>query len=80
MIGYFACMEVSCLMFVGHGASFSLFFLLTPGLSPSVHFIDQIKIIDRFRGEFSHFHFVIRGPSLTLVFLQKFHTTGQWQT
>ena len=43
-------------IFCVHGGTFSLqvsyrrLILYSPGLSPSIHSIDQIKVVDRFRG------------------------------
>jgi serine/threonine-protein phosphatase PPG1 len=36
------------------------------GLSPSIHSIDQIKVVDRFRGKFSHYNSQI-SPKGTIV-------------
>lgn len=49
MIESFAYMVVSTILPVGGGEETDG----RVGLSPSVHTIDQIKIIDRFRGSFS---------------------------
>lgn len=54
-----------------------LYFWNFAGLSPSIHSIDQIKVVDRFRGMFNprnSYHLLMK------QFAQKFPTKVRWQT
>ena len=54
-----------------------VFFLTSfmPGLSPSIHSIDQIKVVDRFRGDVA----LLLDLCSFLTTYQKFRMRGQWR-
>lgn len=73
-------------IFCVHGGTFvlslsSLYAVTSPaaGLSPSIHSIDQIKVVDRFRGTPYVFPFSL-SPIEVLTVYQRFRTKAPWPT